>query len=1466
MRVRRWLNRIASVSALLLVLIVLATAIAVRSDWARGEVRHLIERQAASFLDGTLTVGRVTGSLLGGVTLEHVALQRQGETVFAASRIDVQYNLWSLWRGGREIRAIRLVDMVVRLDEAHGHWSASDWVKPRPKGGGPSSPFVLSAIEIVNGRLLANARESTWRLPPELTQINGEIQLRIGGPTEITLTRLSFATPDGTFRARSATGVITLPSNETRLTNLRIDADGVLTVNGSIGASAVARPVHLDAQLETFVTRSWRPFTPLLETIDLTASGPLAVGGTFDRTTIQTTLRTSAGTLTTGNTLIVAEPNRLTISGASDVQSFDAESVTNDPQWASAVTGHVTFTAVGTGSPAAWTADVSLAGGPVRALDVVADAVQGNVKYANQRLTFDALTTAYGVEGHATGTVLTSPALVVDVIGDHLINIDPRRLPASWNMPNLDALAAVDTFSAHWTAERWNATVHLNDSTLEGGSIQSGTVVELTSAPDQVTLMAEGDVRNVDARRLGHALDMSGLDDPLFETQLNGHVRVTGHGRAWSAIDLAGRGTLLDSEAGEARISSAEVTFSRDGHHNTARIIGAIVGLDPQKVGAPAAAASDINGNADLIVEWQDDAADVAAGTTARGTLRLTPSTIVREDVDRGVITGEWRDGIFNAQTIDLEGRGLHVTGRGRIALTAGASSATFEVAAADVHVLEPWTGRVLHGPATATGELRGTFEAPEIVASIESGELSDADLGTFANVAASVDFTLPDWDSLRTNGPVTVRASTWTNTSGTLVREVLLDGRLDSWTAFRGRAAGRLDAYLLQGQFTADWADELTANVSAAEIARGQDQWRLDPSAGRLQVSSSRLTATNLRLTNGMQSIGVDGTLLLDEGALTPSDRLTVTATDLDLAAIDRFLGLQAEIVGRASATVSLVGRVSDPRGRITLDGKNLTVRGYTIASITGSVDLANGAADADVVMTQPDGVALRAAGRIPLSAVLPDGSLAASVPRPEWDLSLVTEPLELKIFGPVLPRVEGIAGQMIADVRVVGAADRPRVTGTVALADAAFRIPSAGIAFSRVTADIGLQPDLVTVRKFVASDKHGHPLKITGQLAVAERQVGAFNVNVEGDRVSLVDNAIGSIELSMLLQLSGDVDHPKLTGNVEVANGRVEIDRLLRVLSGDPFALVSDADLPPEGETPVDLRAEAERAAADAASRSPAAFDSKSFFSGLEADVRILAPDNLILRGSRIRPSGKDGWSLGDLNVTVGGELSATRKPGADPIVLGDVTTIRGVYSFEGKRFEIQRGGHIRFTGDVPIDPTFDVRGIRRIQGVEARVDVRGRLSDPSLVLGSNLPLDEADILSMIVFNRPVNQLGEAQRADLVGAAANLAGGYVTSPLTSRLSKALDLDLLEVETVTFGQNVAPRIRVGQQIGNRLFVQFAQQFGPQSLSELTAEYQLARFLRLQANTAQGPGSRAQRSLLQRTERFGLDLIFFFNY
>ena len=56
------------------------------------------------------------------------------------------------------------------------------------------------------------------------------------------------------------------------------------------------------------------------------------------------------------------------------------------------------------------------------------------------------------------------------------------------------------------------------------------------------------------------------------------------------------------------------------------------------------------------------------------------------------------------------------------------------------------------------------------------------------------------------------------------------------------------------------------------------------------------------------------------------------------------------------------------------------------------------------------------------------------------------------------------------------------------------------------------------------------------------------------------------------------------------------------------------------------------------------------------------------------------------------------------------------------------------------------------------------------------------------------------------------------------------------------------------------------QQFGERNITEFLIEYQLARFLRLQATAAPETSGSANRIGERRIERAGLDLIFFFSY
>jgi translocation and assembly module TamB len=152
---------------------------------------------------------------------------------------------------------------------------------------------------------------------------------------------------------------------------------------------------------------------------------------------------------------------------------------------------------------------------------------------------------------------------------------------------------------------------------------------------------------------------------------------------------------------------------------------------------------------------------------------------------------------------------------------------------------------------------------------------------------------------------------------------------------------------------------------------------------------------------------------------------------------------------------------------------------------------------------------------------------------------------------------------------------------------------------------------------------------------------------------------------------------------------------------------------------------------------------------------------------------------------------------------------------------------------------------------------------VKEPELTFSSVPPLDEADILSLIVFNMPINELGEGQQVSLTERATALAGGYLASGLTRGISDALKLD--EFEITTGEQGAGPSLTVGQQVGDKTFVRLRQGFGAEQATEMILEYQISEFLRFQGSVAEVSGA-MQRNAFRRIERGGVDLIFFFSY
>ena len=157
---------------------------------------------------------------------------------------------------------------------------------------------------------------------------------------------------------------------------------------------------------------------------------------------------------------------------------------------------------------------------------------------------------------------------------------------------------------------------------------------------------------------------------------------------------------------------------------------------------------------------------------------------------------------------------------------------------------------------------------------------------------------------------------------------------------------------------------------------------------------------------------------------------------------------------------------------------------------------------------------------------------------------------------------------------------------------------------------------------------------------------------------------------------------------------------------------------------------------------------------FAPVELDLRLTIPDNLVLRGKKLRPGGPTGASLGDMNITVGGDLQIVKPANGQLLLLGTVETVRGTYEFQGRRFDLQRGGTLRFLGEPQLNPALDITATRLIPntGVEARDPGQGTAKAPQLALTSNPPLEESDILALIVFNRPGQRAGH-RRARVAG-----------------------------------------------------------------------------------------------------------------
>jgi autotransporter translocation and assembly factor TamB len=1446
--------QIIGVVLVVVTLVVLAGVALVETGWFKHKLGGWAMSAANGKLNGQLTIGGLSGNLFEGIELHDVAFVMDGQPAFTIPLITVKYRMSALISAGHLIDEIDVSRPDIFLRQTEHGWNLAHLTRPSPprSGGGPTLGF--RRIVLTGGTLHIQPASSppptaAVQWPTRLTALNGEIGLGVRpGRLDFAIDRMSFeaSRPDAPAVAvPSLTGGFAIAQDVLTFSSLRLQSGaGTFQINGDVPKAGHAAAFNLHVSTDAVALPVLAPFVRSAARIPLHPAITLAATGPMDRLGLAVQFRSDAGQIAAQLTMSGAAGGRR-LGGRVQLTHLNLAPFLNKPAVASDITADVDAqTMIGSGAFAlsySFTAPRAMVAG-YQASGITA---HGSVDRAGVQL--DASGRAYGGRVTSVGR-LTFPTGRGHRVGFNLTgrtaDVDLSTLPRHLGMSKLPTrLNFGYTLTGEWPALQGHFA--LNASTAIGAQIAAGDTGSFSLTGPELHYAAAGTVSHLDLQRIGHSFDIKTLADDRYRTDLSGEFTLQVSGTRLATLALDATTHLTSSSAFDGRVVRADATAHLMDRRLTVKATGLFDAIDLER----AFAIPQIQGRAGGTVDGTVIFADLDEPTSVdnvewNGAIDLTDSVLEGLPVNRASFDGSYARRQANIRTLDISAPLIQGQAHGTFDLSsAGASQLTYRIVQLDLAAFGARIRQPFGGLAAAEGTLTGNAHLL-----MTSGHLSGsaASFGGMQVLDLESDYraSMPDLDWHRLSGDTTTDVETWTVDAHTIAESASLHaGYASDMTTFQGSAQNPHSTVSTAGTWHLAAGDRTVQTIDLSEltVATPGLVWQLPPGqATHVEYTPGRLAISGLQLVHDGETIAVSGTV--GNGG-TP---LRMTVHDFDLATLDRILPDAPPLAGTIrSADATLIGSLGRPVVNATLSLTGGAYRSITDVSLGGTIRYAAGMIGLDLRVEQPASGTLQVGGRVPLAAF----TSARATSNAPLDLTIRGQQMSLGLVTGLTGAVTDVAGRFTADVRLTGTLATPSAGGTVDVTDGTFIVAATGVRYSRLSARVALAGDRARIEQLSMKDPAGHTLQASGALALESGKLGVVEASVQADNFSVIDNGLASVDIDARLQVLGRLLQPRMTGTVTLRSARLDADRLLALVSR---GATQAAPLIPTSAT--------EATSIPAVIMGPPEPGAPPI-AGVSADITVNVPDDLVITGSEL--TGSSAMGIGALNLTLGGTVRVQKAPDGPVIIAGTMNTARGSYAFQGRRFTIQQGGQIQFRGQSPIDPTLNIGATLNIAGVQTRVNVEGSMRTPRLALSSSPPLDEADILSLIVFNQPINQLGEQQQASLVSRASLLAAGALASSVAQSIGRALNLDIFEIEpSPATGATAA--VTVGQQIGARLFVKVSQSIGRESATQFTIDYFLTSFMRLQSEITQGALN--TQTLLARTDRSSVELVFFFSY
>ncbi|HEU4341330.1 MAG TPA: translocation/assembly module TamB domain-containing protein [Candidatus Binatia bacterium] len=578
-----------------------------------------------------------------------------------------------------------------------------------------------------------------------------------------------------------------------------------------------------------------------------------------------------------------------------------------------------------------------------------------------------------------------------------------------------------------------------------------------------------------------------------------------------------------------------------------------------------------------------------------------------------------------------------------------------------------------------------------------------------------------------------------------------------------------------------------------------------------RLVLIKKNLSVDDLVLQRDAQTINVKGTLGY-EGA----QDLSVRVNGFSLDDLRPYFKDMPDVAGKLTLALQVKGTAARPLIETTMKLDKPAVAGQTYAGLTAQGSYQNERLQMDLRLLQDQSHGLNVKGILPVYLGWGEGRSIGVTG--DTNLRIQSDGLSPSFLSALSKDIVNLQGSLTMDIVLRGPLKNLAPSGTLQFQNGGVKVRPLGISVTDIGVQANLTPGAIQINRLGARSGEGQ-LNGSGRVAIKGTDISSLGLTLKAQDFQVMATREYKANVSGNLVASGSLQEPSVRG-----------DLALKGILRPDMVFMKRTGLAAQDQTIVVVRNETDLAAPPDLQEETQTSKKSGSGSGEESALyRRLRLDvtTAISRGTWIH--------LDEGSIETTGKLRLRKEPQGPLTVAGTIQGTRGSYTFQGRRFQIEKA-ELTLTGGSQIDPLLDIVARYKVPQYQIDLVIGGYSSKPTLNLRSDPSLEQADILSVLLFGKPISELNKGEQNNLQKQALKATADFVSSDLRQSVARKLGVDTLEFGV---GENLAGgQIEAGKYVTSDVFVSTKQQFGGDGRQEYAIEYEIAPNWQIKSSTS----------------------------